>query len=127
MRFRIRPPRNREKALTIKCIMKIAGSKVCFQFSQKHVLVLSIRFQVEIRMEAMAASQIERSKGGKATRRQIPCEDIAIKYVLCSFWAKLFLIFVFQNTYSGFQSPRLGFISSAKNATGASDLFIRRK
>ncbi|PIO67975.1 adaptor complexe medium subunit family protein [Teladorsagia circumcincta] len=27
MRFRIRPPRNREKALTVKSVMKIAGSK----------------------------------------------------------------------------------------------------
>ncbi|CAJ0566958.1 unnamed protein product, partial [Mesorhabditis spiculigera] len=42
MRFRVRPPKNREKALTVKCIMKIAGSKV------------------EIRMEAMAAAQVER-------------------------------------------------------------------
>uniref|UniRef100_A0A183FU76 RHD domain-containing protein n=1 Tax=Heligmosomoides polygyrus TaxID=6339 RepID=A0A183FU76_HELPZ len=32
MRFRIRPPKNREKALSIKSIMKIAGSKVRFHF-----------------------------------------------------------------------------------------------
>lgn len=28
MRFRVRPPKNREKALTVKCVMKMAGSKV---------------------------------------------------------------------------------------------------
>lgn len=30
MRFRVRPPKNREKALTVKSIMKIAGSKVSY-------------------------------------------------------------------------------------------------
>uniref|UniRef100_A0A1I7XFV7 ERCC4 domain-containing protein n=1 Tax=Heterorhabditis bacteriophora TaxID=37862 RepID=A0A1I7XFV7_HETBA len=72
MRFRIRPPRNREKALTIKAIMKIAGSKV------------------EIRIEAMAAAQVEKSKGGKSTRRQIPCEDIAIRFPVPEAWIYIF-------------------------------------
>ncbi|CAJ0957090.1 unnamed protein product, partial [Mesorhabditis belari] len=72
MRFRVRPPRNREKALTVKCIMKIAGSKV------------------EIRMEAMAAAQVERSKGGKATRRQIPCEDIVVRFPIPEAWIYIF-------------------------------------
>ena len=30
MRFRVRPPKNREKNLTVKALMKIAGSKVYF-------------------------------------------------------------------------------------------------
>ncbi|RCN38023.1 hypothetical protein ANCCAN_16054 [Ancylostoma caninum] len=72
MRFRIRPPRNREKALTIKAIMKIAGSKV------------------EIRIEAMAAAAIEKSRGGKSTRRQIPCEDIAIRFPIPEAWIYIF-------------------------------------
>ncbi|PIO75194.1 adaptor complexe medium subunit family protein [Teladorsagia circumcincta] len=72
MRFRIRPPRNREKALTVKSIMKIAGSKV------------------EIRIEAMAAAQIEKSRGGKSTRRQIPCEDIAIRFPIPEAWIYIF-------------------------------------
>ncbi|XGW01653.1 hypothetical protein V3C99_014068 [Haemonchus contortus] len=72
MRFRIRPPKNREKALSIKAIMKIAGSKV------------------EIRIEAMAAAQIEKSRGGKSTRRQIPCEDIAIRFPIPEAWIYIF-------------------------------------
>ncbi|VDO21728.1 unnamed protein product [Haemonchus placei] len=72
MRFRIRPPKNREKALSIKAVMKIAGSKV------------------EIRIEAMAAAQIEKSRGGKSTRRQIPCEDIAIRFPIPEAWIYIF-------------------------------------
>ncbi|WKY09923.1 hypothetical protein Q1695_002350 [Nippostrongylus brasiliensis] len=72
MRFRIRPPRNREKALTIKSIMKIAGSKV------------------EIRIEAMAAAQVEKTRGGKSTRRQVPCEDIAIRFPIPEAWIYIF-------------------------------------
>ncbi|KAJ1362149.1 putative stoned B-like protein [Parelaphostrongylus tenuis] len=72
MRFRIRPPRNREKALNIKATMKIAGSKV------------------EIRVEAMAAAQLEKNRGGKNTRRQIPCEDIAIRFPIPEAWIYIF-------------------------------------
>ncbi|KAK6040010.1 adaptor complexe medium subunit family protein [Cooperia oncophora] len=72
MRFRIRPPRNREKAITIKAVMKIAGSKV------------------EIRIEAMAAAQIEKTRGGKSTRRQIPCEDISIRFPIPEAWIYIF-------------------------------------
>ena len=72
MRFRIRPPRNREKALTVKALMKIAGSKV------------------EIRMEAMAAAQIEKNRGGKTTRRQIPCEDIVVRFPIPEAWIYIF-------------------------------------
>lgn len=52
--------------------MKIAGSKV------------------EIRMEVMAAAHVEKSKGGKSTRRQIPCEDIAIRFPIPEAWIYIF-------------------------------------
>ncbi|CAD6189507.1 unnamed protein product [Caenorhabditis auriculariae] len=71
MRFRIRPPRNREKAMTVKSIMKIAGSKV------------------EIRIEAMAAAQIQRTRGAEE-RRNIPCEDIAIRFPIPEAWIYIF-------------------------------------
>ncbi|CBW48340.1 Putative stoned B-like protein [Caenorhabditis elegans] len=71
MRFRVRPPRNREKAMTVKSIMKIAGSKV------------------EIRIEAMAAAQIQRTRGSDE-RRNIPCEDIAIRFPIPEAWIYLF-------------------------------------
>ncbi|KAE9415829.1 hypothetical protein Angca_002572 [Angiostrongylus cantonensis] len=72
MRFRIRPPKNREKPLNIKATMKIAGSKV------------------EIRIEAMPAAQLEKNKGGKNTRRQIPCEDISIRFPIPEAWIYIF-------------------------------------
>ncbi|KJH42378.1 adaptor complexe medium subunit family protein [Dictyocaulus viviparus] len=72
MRFRIRPPKNKEKAVTVKPIMKIAGSKV------------------EIRIESMAAPQIERIRGGKSPRRQIPCEDISIRFPIPEAWIYIF-------------------------------------
>ncbi|CAI2353142.1 unnamed protein product [Caenorhabditis sp. 36 PRJEB53466] len=71
MRFRVRPPRNREKAMSVKAIMKIAGSKV------------------EIRIEAMAAAQIQRTRGSDE-RRSIPCEDIAIRFPIPEAWIYLF-------------------------------------
>ncbi|VDN08040.1 unnamed protein product [Thelazia callipaeda] len=69
MRFRVRPPKNREKPLTVKCVMKIAGSKI------------------EIRIEAIAAAQSEHLK---CSRRQIPCEDIQIRFPVPEAWIYLF-------------------------------------
>uniref|UniRef100_A0A915E0I3 MHD domain-containing protein n=1 Tax=Ditylenchus dipsaci TaxID=166011 RepID=A0A915E0I3_9BILA len=62
MRFRVRPPRNREKPLTVKCVMRLAGSKI------------------EIRIDAMAAAQQQRAKGTTESTRTIPCEDIQIRF-----------------------------------------------
>uniref|UniRef100_A0A915Q747 Uncharacterized protein n=1 Tax=Setaria digitata TaxID=48799 RepID=A0A915Q747_9BILA len=72
MRFRVRPPKNREKPLTVKCVMKIAGSKV------------------EIRIEAMAAAHTEKSKGNFSSKRQVPCEDIQIRFPVPEAWIYLF-------------------------------------
>uniref|UniRef100_A0A9J2P5U7 MHD domain-containing protein n=1 Tax=Ascaris lumbricoides TaxID=6252 RepID=A0A9J2P5U7_ASCLU len=72
MRFRVRPPKNREKPLTVKCIMKIAGSKI------------------EIRLEAMVAAQADKTKSGKSAKRQIPCEDIQIRFPIPEAWIYLF-------------------------------------
>ncbi|KAK0409720.1 hypothetical protein QR680_004712 [Steinernema hermaphroditum] len=72
MRFRVRPPKNREKPLNIKCLMKIAGSKI------------------EIRLEAMAAAQTQRGRGASESIRQIPCEDIQIRFPIPEAWIYLF-------------------------------------
>ncbi|VDK67078.1 unnamed protein product [Onchocerca ochengi] len=72
MRFRVRPPKNREKPLTVKCVMKIAGSKI------------------EIRIEAMAAAQTENTKGSFSSKRQVPCEDIQIRFPIPEAWIYLF-------------------------------------
>ncbi|VDK87719.1 unnamed protein product [Litomosoides sigmodontis] len=72
MRFRVRPPKNREKPLTVKCVMKIAGSKV------------------EIRIEAMAAAQTEKARGALSSKRQVPCEDIQIRFPVPEAWIYLF-------------------------------------
>ncbi|GMT09935.1 hypothetical protein PFISCL1PPCAC_1232, partial [Pristionchus fissidentatus] len=72
MRFRVRPPQNREKNLTVKAMMKIAGSKV------------------EIRIEAMAAANASRSRGTAESRRTIPCEDICIRFPIPEAWIYIF-------------------------------------
>lgn len=72
MRFRVRPPKNREKALTIKSIMKIAGSKV------------------EIRIDVMAASNQHLAKGTAESSRSIPCEDIQIRFPIPDAWIYIF-------------------------------------
>lgn len=41
-------------------------------------------------MEIMAASQLEKSKGGRQTKRQIPCEDIAIRFPVPEAWIYIF-------------------------------------
>uniref|UniRef100_A0AC35UGE3 SH3 domain-containing protein n=1 Tax=Rhabditophanes sp. KR3021 TaxID=114890 RepID=A0AC35UGE3_9BILA len=69
MRFRIRPPKNKEKPLSVRCIMKIAGSKI------------------EIRIEAMAAASTQKHKEDVRT---IPCEDIQIKFPIPEAWIYLF-------------------------------------
>uniref|UniRef100_A0A914CC02 Uncharacterized protein n=1 Tax=Acrobeloides nanus TaxID=290746 RepID=A0A914CC02_9BILA len=72
MRFRVRPPKNREKPLTVKCLMKIAGSKI------------------EIRIEAMAAAQQQRARGTTESIRTIPCEDIQIRFPIPEAWIYIF-------------------------------------
>lgn len=72
MRFRVRPPRNREKPLNVKCVMRMAGSKV------------------EIRIDAMAAVHQQRAKGTTESTRAIPCEDIQIRFPLPEAWIYIF-------------------------------------
>ncbi|KAI6237690.1 putative stoned B-like protein [Aphelenchoides besseyi] len=72
MRFRVRPPRNREKPLTVKSILRMAGSKV------------------EIRIDVMAAAQQQRAKGTVESTRAIPCEDIQIRFPIPEAWIYIF-------------------------------------
>lgn len=71
-RFRVRPPKNREKPLTVKSVMRIAGSKV------------------EIRIDVMAAAQQQRAKGTTESTRTIPCEDICIRFPVPEAWIYIF-------------------------------------
>ncbi|KAI6229841.1 hypothetical protein M3Y99_01131900 [Aphelenchoides fujianensis] len=72
MRFRIRPPRNREKPLSVKSIMRMAGSKI------------------ELRIDVMAAAQQQRAKGTVESTRTIPCEDIQIRFPIPEAWIYIF-------------------------------------
>lgn len=38
----------------------------------------------------MAAAQAEKSKGGKYSKRQVPCEDIQIRFPIPEAWIYLF-------------------------------------
>lgn len=38
----------------------------------------------------MAAAQAEKTKGGKSTKRQVPCEDIQIRFPIPEAWIYLF-------------------------------------
>uniref|UniRef100_A0A0N4ZP88 SH3 domain-containing protein n=1 Tax=Parastrongyloides trichosuri TaxID=131310 RepID=A0A0N4ZP88_PARTI len=72
MRFRVRPPKNKEKPLTVKSIMKIAGSGI------------------EIRIEAMAAASTHKHRNRDEETRIIPCEDIQIRFPIPEAWIYLF-------------------------------------
>ncbi|KAE9548682.1 hypothetical protein FO519_008104 [Halicephalobus sp. NKZ332] len=71
-RFRVRPPKNREKPLTVKSVMRIAGSKI------------------EIRIDIMAAAQQQRARGTTESTRTIPCEDICIRFPIPEAWIYIF-------------------------------------
>uniref|UniRef100_A0A7E4UXB1 PH domain-containing protein n=1 Tax=Panagrellus redivivus TaxID=6233 RepID=A0A7E4UXB1_PANRE len=71
-RFRVRPPKNREKPLTVRNFMRIAGSKI------------------EIRIDVMAAAQTQRAKGTVESTRNIPCEDICIRFPIPEAWIYIF-------------------------------------
>uniref|UniRef100_A0AC34GJP7 MHD domain-containing protein n=1 Tax=Panagrolaimus sp. ES5 TaxID=591445 RepID=A0AC34GJP7_9BILA len=71
-RFRVRPPKNREKPLIVKSLMKIAGSKI------------------EIRIDAMVAAHQQRAKGTNESIRTIPCEDIVIRFPIPEAWIYIF-------------------------------------
>lgn len=49
-----------------------------------------VELQIEIRIEVMAAPQIQKTKGGRVTRNQIPCEDIQIRFPVPEAWIYLF-------------------------------------
>ncbi|CAD5232743.1 unnamed protein product [Bursaphelenchus xylophilus] len=72
LRFRIRPPKNREKPLSVKSVMKIAGSKI------------------EIKIDVMAAAQQQRARGTVESARTIPCEDIQIRFPIPEAWIYIF-------------------------------------
>ncbi|CAK5018406.1 unnamed protein product [Meloidogyne enterolobii] len=72
MRFRVRPPKNREKPLSVKCIMRLSGK------------------QVEIRIETAAALHQQCAKGTVESTRSIPCENICIRFPIPEAWIYIF-------------------------------------
>uniref|UniRef100_A0A0K0FIJ4 Protein stoned-B (inferred by orthology to a D. melanogaster protein) n=1 Tax=Strongyloides venezuelensis TaxID=75913 RepID=A0A0K0FIJ4_STRVS len=72
MRFRVRPPKNKEKPLTVKSLMKIAGSAI------------------EIRIEVMVAASTHKHRNRDEETRIIPCEDIQIRFPIPEAWIYLF-------------------------------------
>ncbi|GAB6033620.1 hypothetical protein CHUAL_013680 [Chamberlinius hualienensis] len=66
MRFRVRPPKNRELPLQVRTKMTIVGNRV------------------EIRADVIVPGCISRKHG------QIPCEDVAIRFPLPECWIYLF-------------------------------------
>ncbi|CEF61741.1 Protein stoned-B [Strongyloides ratti] len=72
MRFRIRPPKNKERPIIIKSLMKIAGSAI------------------EIRIEVMVSASTHKHKNRDEETRIIPCEDIQIRFPIPEAWIYLF-------------------------------------
>ncbi|KAL3072868.1 hypothetical protein niasHS_017842 [Heterodera schachtii] len=72
MHFRVRPPRNRDRALNVKCLMRMAGS------------------HIELRIDAMAVAHQQRARGTAASTRAVPCEDIVVRFPLPEAWIYLF-------------------------------------
>ncbi|KAK6642252.1 hypothetical protein RUM44_013975 [Polyplax serrata] len=68
MRFRIRPPRNRELPLQLKAVMCITGNKV------------------ELRADVLVPGFTSRKLG------QIPCEDVMIRFPIPECWIYLFRV-----------------------------------
>ncbi|KAK3914989.1 Protein stoned-B [Frankliniella fusca] len=68
MRFRVRPPRNRELPLQLKAIMCVTGNKV------------------ELRADVLVPGFSSRKYG------QIPCEDICIRFPIPECWIYLFRV-----------------------------------
>ncbi|XP_052124356.1 LOW QUALITY PROTEIN: protein stoned-B-like [Frankliniella occidentalis] len=68
MRFRVRPPRNRELPLQLKTTMCVTGNKV------------------ELRANVLVPGFSSRKYG------QIPCEDISIRFLIPECWIYLFRV-----------------------------------
>lgn len=68
MRFRVRPPRNRELPLQVKTTMSVIGNRI------------------EVRADVLVPGCISRKHG------QIPCEDVAIRFPLPECWIYLFRV-----------------------------------
>uniref|UniRef100_A0A8D9FCL4 Protein stoned-B n=1 Tax=Cacopsylla melanoneura TaxID=428564 RepID=A0A8D9FCL4_9HEMI len=68
MRFRVRPPRNRELPLQLKAVMCVTGNKV------------------ELRADILVPGFVSRKLG------QIPCEDIMVRFPIPECWIYLFRV-----------------------------------
>ncbi|CAD0197981.1 unnamed protein product [Chrysodeixis includens] len=96
MRFRVRPPKNRELPLQLKAVWCVTGNKVCTVTSHANgVLYLHARNlptslrdvpQVELRADVLVPGFASRKLG------QVPCEDVAIRFPIPDCWIYLFRV-----------------------------------
>lgn len=68
MRFRVRPPKNRELPLQLKAVMCVTGNKV------------------ELRADVLVPGFASRKLG------QVPCEDVMIRFPIPECWIYLFRV-----------------------------------
>lgn len=68
LRFRVRPPKNRELPLQVRSTFSVSGNKI------------------ELRSDVLVPGYISRKYG------QIPCEDVAIRFPLPEAWIYMFRV-----------------------------------
>lgn len=86
MRFRIRPPKNRELPLQLKPVMCITGNKVRVIVNDVYTIHNNFYFKVEIRADCLVPGFASRKLG------QVPCEDVMIRIPVPECWIYLFRV-----------------------------------
>lgn len=89
MRFRVRPPKNREIPLQLKAVWCVTGKKVSFRsifFSSLERNSWKFFSQVELRADVLVPGCTSRKLG------QIPCEDVSIRFPIPECWIYLFRV-----------------------------------
>lgn len=98
LRFRVRPPKNRELPLQVRTTLSVSGNKV------------------ELRSDVLVPGYISRKYG------QIPCEDVAIRFPLPEAWIYMFRVekhFRYGSVKSSHR--RMGKIKGIERFLGAVD------
>ncbi|KAH9632814.1 hypothetical protein HF086_016295 [Spodoptera exigua] len=83
MRFRVRPPKNRELPLQLKAVWCVTGNKVRPTPPTLPTLGMS---KVELRADVLVPGFASRKLG------QVPCEDVAVRFPIPDCWIYLFRV-----------------------------------
>lgn len=90
MRFRVRPPKNRELPFQLKAVWCVTGNKVNYSFSLNDLHTDNTKsfffWQVELRADVLVPGFASRKLG------QIPCEDVSIRFPIPECWIYLFRV-----------------------------------